>query len=686
MNISYKWLKELIDIDLDPETLAEKLTLVGLELDGMRTVGDDHIFDIEVTSNRGDCLSHLGVAREISAFSNKDIRFPESLADEPHVEPTDLVRIEDPDLCRRFTARTIKNVNIGPSPAWLVKRLEAIGERSINNVADITNYVMHELGQPMHAFDLRKLAGNSIVVRRAKSGETITTLDEIERKLNSSMLMICDQEKPVAVGGVMGGLDSGITEETSEVLLEVAYFKRDSIRQTSRDLNLSSEASYHFERGVDIDNLTRASNRAARLICELAAGTAEDFVDVYPVSVEPIDIAAPNLTSEVTRLSGLEVGEDEIRRILNRLGLETSDNKTFRVPTWRHDMTIDEDLVEEVVRIHGYDRVGEELPSALSSGEYQPNETRKRNLRRALTNMGFDEALSYSFIDERHDSIFDFVPSLMDSEASEKFISIKDPIIEGSTRMRPSLISGLLDAVKVNFNHQNRNVKLFEIGKVFAKSHNEKGLPTEQELMGIVITGNETHANKAFMTRPLDFFDIKGAVETTLTTANARPFDYKAVRVRHLQEGQSAELVFAGNTVGFVGRLSDEIISSYKFKQPVYVAEFDLETVLESGEVPSNYVPLPLFPGISRDISLIAERNISYATIESEIRQMGFELCRNVEFVDVFEGKGMKDNERSITIRLEYRSNERTLTEEEVEKVHHSILDNLGVNLGIKQR
>ncbi len=686
MNISYKWLKELIDIDLDPEILAEKLTLVGLELDGMHTVGDDHIFDIEVTSNRGDCLSHLGVAREISAFSNKDFRFPQSLADEPTAESTDLVRIEDPDLCRRFTARIIKNVKIGPSPGWLVKRLEAIGERSINNVADITNYVMHELGQPMHAFDLRKLAGNSIVVRRAKSGETITTLDEIERKLTPSMLMICDQEKPVAVGGVMGRLDSGITGETSEVLLEVAYFSRDSIRQTSRDLNLSSEASYHFERGVDINNLVRASNRATRLICELAGGTAEKFVDVYPVAVNPLKIEAPNLKSEVNRLSGLDVDEDEIKRILSRLGLETSDNKTYGVPTWRHDMSIDEDLVEEVVRIHGYDRVGEELPSALTSGEYQPNETRKRHLRRALANRGFDEALSYSFIDERHDSVFDFVPNLMDSEASEKFVSIKDPIIEGSTRMRPSLISGLLDAVKVNFNHQNRNVKLFEIGKVFAKSLTEEGLPTEQELMGIVITGNETRANKAFTTRPLDFFDIKGAIETTITTANAKSLDYNPVTVRHLQTGQAAELVFDGAVVGFVGRLSDEIISSYKFKQPVYIAEFDLETVLEGGEVPSNYTPLPVFPGISRDISLIVKRSIGYAAIEHEIRQMGFELCRNIEFVDVFEGKGMKDDERSITIRLEYRSGERTLTEEEVEKVHQSILDILDVNLGIKQR
>ncbi|MGI8670824.1 MAG: phenylalanine--tRNA ligase beta subunit-related protein, partial [Aridibacter sp.] len=285
MKISYNWLKDLIDIDLSAENLAEKLTLVGLELDGMHETADDFVLDIETTSNRGDCLSHLGVAREISLITDKKLKlndYENSLTTNEN-----LVIIEDMDVCHRFTARIIKNVKIGASPEWLVKRLEAIGERSINNVADITNYVMHELGQPMHAFDFKKLAENRIVVRRAKTGEKITTLDEFESKLDETMLMICDAEKPVAVGGVMGGFESSITEDTTEVLLEVAYFDADSIRQTSRKLNLTTEASYHFERGVDIENLIRASNRATELICELAGGTAEDFADVYPTKYIP---------------------------------------------------------------------------------------------------------------------------------------------------------------------------------------------------------------------------------------------------------------------------------------------------------------------------------------------------------------------------------------------------------------
>ena len=686
MNISYTWLKELIDIDLTPAHLAEKLTLVGLELDGMHEVGDDYIFDIEVTSNRGDCLSHLGVAREVSTFSNEEITLPEMLSDVPNDGLTDLVAIEDPDLCHRFTARVIKNVEIGPSPAWLVKKLEAIGERSINNVADITNYVMHELGQPMHAFDLKKLAGNSLVVRRAKSGEEITTLDEVDRKLDPSMLMICDAEKPVAVGGVMGGFDSGITEETTDVLLEVAYFERDSIRQTSRDLNLSSEASYHFERGVDINNLVNASNRAASLICELAGGRAETFVDVYPNKFIPTKINAPNLKSEVKRLSGLDVDNNEISRILERLGLVETEENIYLSPSWRHDLSIDEDLVEEVVRIVGYDKVEEELPYALSSGEYQPTETRKRLLRQSLANHGFDEALSYSFIDEVHDQTFDLVPSLVKEGDGEHFVTITDPIIEGSTRMRPSLISGLLDSVKVNFNHQNKNIKLFEIGKVFVRSESEEELPKERELMGIIITGEETYENTVLTSKAVDFYDLKGALDIALISVGSKSLEYRQKDSKHLQAGQSSEVLLNDSPVGFMGRLNEKITKSYKFKQPVYVAEFDLQAVLENGEDPSNYKPLPVFPSVSRDVSFLTKRNLPFSTIENEIRSLSYELCRNVSFVDVFDGKGMGDDERSITIRLEYRSDKRTLTEEEVEKVHELILKTLSVNLNIRQR
>jgi phenylalanyl-tRNA synthetase beta chain len=396
MNISYNWLKDLVETDLPPRELAVKLTRVGLAVEGVHAHGDDFVLDVDLTSNRGDCLSHLGVARELATITNDELRITNVEKPQDSNGADNLVMVRDADLCHRFTARVIRNVRIAASPEWLVKRLEAIGERSINNVADITNYVMHELGNPMHSFDFNKLRGNRIVVRRAKADETITTLDEVERKLDETMLAICDAEKPVAVAGVMGGFDSSITDATTEVLLEVAYFERENIRQTSRKLKLSTEASHHFERGVDIENLVRASNRATELICELAGGEAGEFVDVYPTEFEQKEIESNDIRASVKRLTGLDVDEAKILRILKALGIEmnrvspVADQSaiTFTSPTWRHDLAIEEDLVEEVARIVGYDRIGDELPASGAAGEYQPNEKPKKELRRILTNFG----------------------------------------------------------------------------------------------------------------------------------------------------------------------------------------------------------------------------------------------------------------------------------------------------------
>ncbi len=686
MKISYNWLKELIDIELAPEKLAEKLTLVGLELDAIQQISDDHIFDIEVTSNRGDCLSHLGVAREISAFSDKTINMPRSKSDRPETGSTELVTIKCPDFCHRFTARIIRNVKIGPSPKWLVERLEAIGERSINNAADISNYVMHELGQPMHVFDLNKLDGNSIVVRFARSDEKIITLDEVERPLSTSMVVVCDINNPVAIGGVMGGFNSGVTDETTDILLEVAYFDRDNIRETSRELNLSTEASYHFERGVDIENLVAASNRAAELLCELAGGTAEDFVDVYPTQFSRTEIEAPNLRDEVKRLSALEIEESEISRIMKKLGLEGISKTKYLSPTWRHDLAIDEDLVEEVVRITGYDKIGEELPFALAAGEYQPAETRKRILRQTLANIGFDEALSYSFIDARHDETFKIVSGVLDMTETDPFVSINDPIIEGSSRMRPSLLPGLLNSIRVNFNHQNRTLKLYEIGKVFGNSQTESRLPNERELMGIIITGNSFVANAGLNAPTFDFFDLKGSLEASMNAIGSRPITYKNAELKHLRSGQSAELFLGDDSIGYAGLLNEEISAAHKFKQPVFVAEVDLQKILEAGQLPSTYRPLPIYPVVTRDVSVQIKRSVSFDEVKRTIDAMGFELCRSVEFADVFEGQGLPDDERSLTIRIQYRSAIRTLTEDEVERVHEQILSGLEVTLGVKQR
>ncbi len=688
MDISYNWLKDLIDTKLSPDEAARKLTSVGLAVEGIEEIGDDFVFDIDLTSNRGDCLSHLGTARELSAITNCELRSANEIE-----AKTDgnFVTIEDSDLCRRFTGRIIRNVKIGKSPKWLKQRLESLGERSINNVADITNYVMLELGNPMHAFDLAKLKENRIVVRRAKNGETIQTLDEVQRKLDETMLAICDAEKPVAVAGIMGGFNSSITFDTTDVLIEVAYFNSDNIRQTSRKLNLTTEASYRFERGVDIENLIRASNRAAELIVELAGGEIGEFSDVYPEKYVQNNIESNSIQNAVKRLTGLNVEEDEILRILNALGIKSQisnpKSQIFVVPTWRHDLAIEEDLVEEVARIVGYDNIADEIPPATNAGSYQPNETNKKLLRQALKDSGFDEAISYSFIDTKADGKFDFVPNLLDENTDEKFVSLRDSVIEGAIRMRPTLVSGLLDAVKTNLNRQRKNLQLFEIGKVFAAGTGEtENLPLEKEHLALVVTGGEILQKKAVSTREFDFYDAKGALENALEAIGFPEVEFAASDAKHLRKGQSAAVILNGEKVGFVGRLSDELAAEYKFKQPVFIGEIDLQTFLSEKATPAAYRPLPIYPSIVRDVSLLAKRSTSFDQIRKVIAAQNHELLQTVEFVDVYEGKGMADDERSITIRLEYRSDEKTLLDEEVDNVHAEILKNLESETGAKLR
>jgi phenylalanyl-tRNA synthetase beta chain len=689
MNISFDWLKNLIDIDLTAEQTAAELTRVGLAVEGIHEQRDDFVLDIDLTSNRPDCLSHIGVARELGVSTGKPLKFVDAPPEVPvpAVLAESRAKIEDPDLCYRFTARIIRGVKIGPSPEWLVKRLEAVGERSINNVADITNYVMLELGQPMHAFDLDELCENRVVVRRARAGETITTLDEVERKLDESTLMICDAEKPVAIGGVMGGLDSSITEGTVNVLLEVAYFDRPSIRQTSRRLGLATEASYRFERGVDIQNLLRASNRAARMITDLAGGTLGELVDVYPEPIEQARVSSPDISAAVKRLTGLDVDKAECLRILGALGIEAeNEHTTFVSPSWRHDIAIEEDLVEEVARHTGYEKIGEELPPAFGAGEFQPNEPRKARLRLTLVDMGYDEAIGYSFIDTAADTIYGAPPGLVSSAAGEPFVTLQTSVIEGAVRMRATLLPGLLDAIRTNINHQRRNVCLFEIGKAFASSETEAALPRERELFSIVITGSEVMEGRALAGRELDFYDAKGALEAALAAAGISDVEFAPGSAPHFREGQTAVVLCNGREVGYLGRIADRILAQLKIKQPVFAAEVDLETLLSINVSAPVYTPLPRFPSVVRDVSFIVGRDASFDAIRDAVIDQGAELCRRIDFADVYEGPGLEVGERSITIRLEYRSDERTLLEEDVDAVHSSIVNAVASAVGARLR
>lgn len=711
MNISYKWLRDLVETRMTPPELAECLTFVGLTVEAVHPKNDDFVLELDVTSNRGDCLSHLGVAREVAAAEHSRLRrlptpTPESAASSsfPIIYPktetdccegrtSDLAAVEilDADLCPRYAARIIRGVKIAPSPAWLVKRLEAIGQRPLNNVADITNYVLHELGQPLHAFDLATLTGAHIIVRRAAEGEKMKTLDGVERTFDREMLLICDAAKPVAVAGVMGGLETEITDATTDVLLESAYFTPATVRRTSKLLGLSTEAAKRFERGVDPEGVRRAQDRAAALMWEIAGGTVtEDAIDVYPAPVMPVSLSVR--PERVKLLSGLDVAAEEITRILVALGFtvqgEAEGRLVFTAPTWRHDMEREEDLIEEVARHIGYDQIPDIVPPSTQAGSYLAGENRRRAVRQALAANGYDEAINFSFISDAQDETFEFLPDFVaqEGDAEARFVTLSNSIIEGKPRMRATLLPGLLEAVRRNLNHGTRDVRLFELGRLFATREGQT-LPAEREAFALVATGRAIGQAEAASAAELDFYDVKGALEAVTSAMHLPPLRYEAATVKHLREGQAARLFLAdGRCIGTVGRLSESISTIYKFRQAVYLAELDLAAALTAESAAIRYSPLPRHPAIIRDLSLLVARRVTWADLHAAVTDLGLPYCRNLSIIEVYEGVHVPEGQRSVTLRLEYRAQDETLRDEDADTAHAQVIAALAARCGAQQR
>ena len=676
MLISYKWLKELTGTSLTPLELRERLTMVGLAIDAVEEMNGDSVLDVEVPSNRPDCLSHLGIAREVAVIEKSTVQSPKPKAFKTEGKAANFasVEIQDPDLCPRYAARVIRGVRIGPSPDWLAQRLNEIGQRPINNVADITNYVLHEMGQPLHAFDLAKLSDHKIVVRRAAAGEKLKTLDGVERKLDQDMLVIADSKNAVALAGIMGGLDSEISETTTDVLIESAYFNPDSVRRTARKLGMDTEASRRFERGADCENVLRAQLRCVELICEIAGGAAtEDAIDVYPKPLEPRTVQLR--PARVEALSSLKVDESEMKRILHALGFAEQD-VMYVVPSWRIDVSIEEDLVEEVARHTGFDKIASELPPANLSGEYQPAERQRRAARRVLAALGFDEAINFSFIESSHDTEFDLIPGFAGA-ADQTLVTLDNPIIEEASRMRPTLLPGLLQSVRNNLNHGTRDVSLFEIGRVFGNSADAE-LPLEREALGLIATGLVREEGRAQGSNELGFYEFKGALEAVVDAMNLGPLSYAAENFKHLREGQSAVVSLGyGTAIGSIGRLAEGIAAKYKFRQPVYVAELDLTTLLESQPRIIQYKPLPRFPSVVRDLTLLVDRDVTFSELREAIESRRIEDYAGTKLVGTYEGKNIPEGRRSVTLRIEFRSQERTLRDEEVEQRNRELIDSL---------
>jgi phenylalanyl-tRNA synthetase beta chain len=686
MLISYNWLRELTGTSLTPLELRERLTMVGLAIDAVEEMEGDSVLDVEVPSNRPDCLSHIGIAREVSVIENSKLQSPKSKAPRTEGKAGDFtsVEIRDTHLCPRYAARIVRGVEIAASPDWLQKRLGEIGQRPINNVADITNYVLHEFGQPLHAFDLAKLREQRIVVRRANADEELTTLDGIARKLDPQMLVIADAIQPVALAGIMGGLDSEISTTTRDVLIESAYFNPDSVRRTARQLGMDTEASRRFERGADCENVLSAQARCVELICEIAGGLAsEDAIDVYR---DPLP--APSITfrpSRVESLTSLRVDLTEMTRILAALGfsqgeLQKNSALKFFVPSWRVDVGLEEDLIEEVARHVGYDKIASELPPSNFAGEYHPAERKRRDLRRTLTSQGFDEAINFSFIAAAHDDQFALLPSLKIHAVAAvemSLVSLNNPILDDVTRMRPTLLPGLLESVRHNLNHGNRDVRLFEIGRVFGRLRAQE-LPGEREALALVATGGATEEGRAQASQEIDFYELKGALEAAFDAMKLGPLSFSSAEFKHLRKGQSASINLAdGAAVGSAGRLAESIATSYKFRQSVYIAEIDLTALLDSELRSAQYVPLPRHPSVVRDVTLLVGRETNFADLVQFVESKQTANYAGVMLVGTYEGKNIPEDKRSITLRMEYRSDERTLRDEEVEERHRELIDSL---------
>ena len=644
---------------------------------------DDVVLELEITPNRPDCLSMIGVAREVSVITESPLKLPEVNVQQGTADIQNLtsVTIDAPDLCPRYAARVIRGVKIAPSPAWLQHRLEAIGVGTINNIVDITNYVLMEYGHPLHAFDYHRLAENRIVVRRAEPGETLKTIDAEERELTPDMLVIADAENPVALAGVMGGFDSEITDQTADVLLESAYFDPPSIRKTSKALGMHTEASHRFERGADPEGVIPAINRAAQLIVEIAGGEiCAGIVDVYPGKREAINIKLrPERANFVL---GTEIEEDQMRGILTRLGFVVSDAFEVTVPTFRPDVSQEIDLVEEIARVYGFDNI----PTTLPRGDIPiPKTDSKENLRGEvktyLLQCGMMEAMNYAFY---HPDVFDRI-RLAPTDPLRQAVQIANPLSEDQSIMRTTLLPSLLANAQRNRNHQINDVQFFECSKVFIP--NGKGeYPNEPERVAGIIVGNLGAGVYSDPFRPADFFDVKGVVEGILDRCGIS--DYTIVHTDHpaFHPGRRAEIRVEDKTLCVFGEAHPEALENYDLPHKAYLFELDFERLIDAVEPMKQFETIPIYPSVNRDLAIVLDADTPASRPTEIIKSAGGELVSSLHLFDVYTGEQVPEGKKSLAFAIEYRSTTETLRDETVDRVHGGILERLEQELGATLR
>jgi phenylalanyl-tRNA synthetase beta chain len=662
----------------------------------------DTMIEIDLTPNRPDCTAVLGIAREVAGFTEQKVNAP--ISSLPELGDSDstsefTVKISEPELCPRYAARKLTNVTIKPSPWWLQRQLLAVGMRPINNIVDITNFVMLEYGQPLHAFDFLQVAGKTIEVRCPKDNETaFITLDNTERKIDPEMLMICDADKPVAVAGVMGGLHSEVTEKTTEILLESACFDPVSVRRTARNLNLSTEASYRFERGINPDGVTEAMERAVQLICELAGAEAGDGVDLYPGKKDLLQLDLR--VERVNTLLGIELTGQQIAAYLRGIDFtvaaEESPVLVVTVPAFRVDIEREVDLVEELARLVGYNEIPTARPDIAMD---YPQRDALRGLRKetatAMVGAGFYEAINYSFVSEKHGDML----GLEEEDARRSYVRLLNPLTEDQAVMRTMLLPGLLENIRRNINFQQADVRLFEIGKVF--THQGKEIqPGERYQLCAVVSGARYPASSPlyFSEDQADIYDMKGAVrhliESLRLQGNSGDIQFQALESKesgaqgapYADPGFSLAIMDGEEQLGLLGKLSKKAAKAFSIKQDVYFVELELDAVQELPKKEKAFTPLSRYPSVKRDIALLVPENVGAGELLQEIRAHKKQQVVYADIFDVYSGKPIDEGMKSVALTVTYRSDEKTLDDATVDGFHKKIVNALMSRFGGRYR
>ena len=654
-------------------------TPIGLDIKEALML-DDTVYEFELTANRADCFSMVGLSREFGIMTNQKALFPVIMVNEngESIEGKASVAIEAHDLCTRFTSRLVTNVTIEPSPLWMQNRLRNSGIRPINNVVDVTNYVMLELGQPMHAYDYDCVADHTLIARRAKAGETLTTLDGNERELNESMLIIADTKGPIGVAGVMGGLTSEVTDKTTNVLFEAAVFNGPSIRRTSKALGMRSEASGRFERGVNHKYTAYAIDRAAQLLqqicpsCKVSVGV----IDVYP---EPVEQRTVTFTAEqINDYLGTSIEKDRMVDILTKLEFgitESGDTIEALVPTWRDDVTGMPDIAEEVARIVSYDNIAPTIPVAiLSSGGMTPKKALTKEVTHYLAHAGLSQIITFSFMHK------DGLTNMMLPEGDSRYtaIPILNPISEEFPYMRTTLVPAVIDAAKRNIAQQNKDLWLFETANVYEpKALPLTEVPHERPMACGIMMGKVTEAAWNQAQRDTDFYDVKGVVDGLLAKLGLTQYDIQPSSESYYHPGVSAHYTVNGVTIANYGELHPQVVKNFDLSGKVYMFEIDLEAVLSITVPPFRYQSFSKFPGTSRDLAIVAPVSVTSGDIVALIKEHGGEYLESVSIFDVYEGEHIEAGYRSLAYNLQFRSMEGTLNDEDIDGAIQAIIDAL---------